>query len=312
MAKCTISSVTLISPGAEGRENIGLTTAKVTASCSASLPGAHVENVSDGGDVSWGPWYTTGSETGLDGKETIYFSRTGTQSRTRDWISYKDLNYKWTPLPSGNVVNKGSATEELHWTSLTRKSQNAISTQVEVTCTTVTWPQKQSRNVTQKNYEIWENHERVEDYYYDPSYDSWPSTWSDNGSSTETKPTCSETATSESINIWTRPGLFTDFNFSQDTIIQSSAGLTAEKVDNWINHCNAYAHWYNQNNTNVTSVACKVSTNDLITADWYNACVDACVDPLTKPSYVTGGPNGTIITTEIFAALSAAISKDDS
>lgn len=126
----------------------------------------------------------------------------------------------------------------------------------------------------------------------------------------------SENEITKDIDVWTRPGTFSDYNFTANTIIESSAGLTKTKVDNWIAHCNAFNNWYNQpsiaaNESNI-GATCAISAGDLITAKWYNACVDACADATKKPAKVTGGPTGTIITPSVFSNLGAAISKDDS
>lgn len=117
------------------------------------------------------------------------------------------------------------------------------------------------------------------------------------------------------IDVYTRPGLFLDYNFTADTIIESQEGLTAQKVSNWIDHCNAYNHWYNQTDTDAIDEEsiCHVNTNDIITAAWYNACVDAIQTAGgTPPLKVIGGASGTIITASVINALGTAISKDDS
>lgn len=114
--------------------------------------------------------------------------------------------------------------------------------------------------------------------------------------------------TSNSITVYTRPGIFSDYGFSIDTIICSSAGLTAKKVENWVTHCNNLSHWYNQNTIN-TADGCIVSSGDLITADWYNTCVAAM--PINKPPTVIGGATGTIITADIINLLGTGISKGD-
>lgn len=130
-------------------------------------------------------------------------------------------------------------------------------------------------------------------------------------SPTQTEPTV-ETV---SISVYTRPGRFTDYNFAADTTIESKPdGLTAEKVDKWITHCNAFNNWFNQpsSSRDESDVGpnCKVSRGDYITASWYNECVEAIADQLKRPDKVTGGSEGTIITTNVFKTLGDAISTD--
>ena len=84
----------------------------------------------------------------------------------------------------------------------------------------------------------------------------------------------SETVTI-SNNCYTKPGAFDKYNFSPDTIIESSDGLTKKKVDAWCNHCNTYYSWKNQEASSAGE-ACRVSTGDLITVSWYNNCAKLC------------------------------------
>ena len=118
-----------------------------------------------------------------------------------------------------------------------------------------------------------------------------------------------------SISVYTRPGPFTDYIFAADTTIESDPdGLTAEKVDKWITHCNAFNNWFNQpssgDDESDVGPNCKVSRGDYITASWYNKCVEAIADQSKRPDKVTGGSEGTIITTNVFKALGDAISTD--
>ena len=83
------------------------------------------------------------------------------------------------------------------------------------------------------------------------------------------------------------------------------------KVARWVDHCNKFSHWWNQNNTNTAGSDCLAPQDKIIRASWYNACVDACVNTDVTLTKVTGGPNGTIITPGLFSALGEAISKGD-
>ena len=248
-------------------------------------------------------------------------------SGTHTWYtySYSDLSYAWafTPAQATNpTTSSGTKTLE----GLTSGTATIIKATVTVTGVETTITHSRTDEVDTPGY-----------YYYSPplpeqgdmtddEYTEAVTQWAANGgtvtwipptykkgtaSTSSSTSNISATASSEEITIYTRPGIFTDYNFSQNVIIQSSEGLTATKVSNWITHCNNFAHWYNQNNIDTAGIECEVSSNDIITATWYNACVDACADSTMKPSYVTGGLNGTIITPQIFANLGAAISKDD-
>ena len=119
--------------------------------------------------------------------------------------------------------------------------------------------------------------------------------------------------TSYSITVYTRPGNFTEFDsFSggeNGTVIESAAGLTVGKVNRWKDHCNKFAHWWNQDGNDVTGNIPQVNAGDLIKASWYNACVAACANSATRPQNVTA--NVTYITPKVFSDLGAAISADD-
>lgn len=112
------------------------------------------------------------------------------------------------------------------------------------------------------------------------------------------------------ITVWTRPGVFSAFaDIQANDLIQDY--LTTTNITNWKDHCNAFAHWWNQNNTDTAGSTCSIPADRIIYASWYNNCCDACADANTRPAHVVGGPNGTIITPGLFLALGAAISKDD-
>lgn len=122
--------------------------------------------------------------------------------------------------------------------------------------------------------------------------------------------------TCDDIYVYTRPGNFTEFNNfiggDNGTVIESAAGLTVGKVNRWIDHCNKFAHWWNQNGSDVispqsqTTSKCYVQAGDYITVGWYNTCANACAN--TKPDPVD---EETYITPAVISALGAAISADD-
>ena len=99
------------------------------------------------------------------------------------------------------------------------------------------------------------------------------------------------------------PGAFLWYNFAKDTIICSSAGLTAAKVDRWCDHCEKYLSWKSQTDRTGAADSCKVNSGDFITADWYNKCADLCGVPLVE--------RNDLITADLFRALGAAISKEE-
>lgn len=286
MGSITISAASISVPSIQ-RNNIFTTSANINYSCSAQL---------------------TKSQ---DGSQPSSYS-----SGTHYWYtySYSALSYSWAFSPSGSANSNSGSTIV---SGLSIGDENIISGTVTVSCTEGTTLHSRTDTYIEDGY--WNPEPQPahgepgdEDYvapikgiWHDTSY--WDSTYSTGA----TNYTTISNSSSSSITVYTRPGIFTSYNFPQNTIIQSSSGLTATKVSNWITHCNNFAHWYNQNNIDTAGANCAVLSNDIITAAWYNACVDACADATTKPAYVTGGPNGTIITTTIFSALGAAISKSD-
>lgn len=151
-------------------------------------------------------------------------------------------------------------------------------------------------------YQIWYAGGNWGDWHFSGSEPDNPGT-----ATTITATTNVTTDGTHNLVVYTRPGAFSEYGFSVDTIIESSDGLTAEKVSHWVAHCNTAAHWYNQNSLD-TANSCAVSTGDYITATWYNSCVDAM--PCGKPSKVIA--NVSIITADVINVLGTGISIDDS
>ena len=306
---CTISSATLTAPG---RNDVYTTKAKVTYTASATVPSQHESAVSTGTASYSGPYETGGGENDLE-YDCWYV---GTRSQTQYVYTYDTLVYNWTFTPEGTATGASGSVEYI--TGLTKGAKNTLKGKVKVTCTKYT--QKQTRSKTwYEGYTL--ERASVEDDWGEPQYyDTEPyssyGAWSNSGTATSTTGAAEATKDTETIDVWTRPGTFTEYNgFSggpTGTIIQSSSGLTVGKVANWCTHCNKFAHWYNQNDTDTAGSSCQATANGLITAGWYNACVDACADSTTRPAKVTGGPTGTIITPSVFSNLGAAISKEDS
>ena len=52
--------------------------------------------------------------------------------------------------------------------------------------------------------------------------------------------------------------------------------LTQEKITNWITHFQKAYHWYNQNNNNYDKTdSLQIPNNKIVSASWFNACMDA-------------------------------------
>lgn len=269
MSTVSISSAVLTNLG---RDNVFLTTANIGYSCSAT------------------------------------FVKTADSSSTYSKTEYTDgtLSYEWTI--NGASFSGASGTAAL--TGLTPKAINNISGSVTVKCTeTIS---------TYSRTDVYGDPEPIygepEEEGEDPPIVGWgEAPWIGYSNWVLINSTSSVTGTATqataSLPVYTRPGTFSDFSFSVDTIIESAQGLTAAKVSNWITHCNAFNSWYNQS-ANTSANSCAVTTGDYITATWYNSCVSAIADSTVRPSTVTGGANGTIITASVINALGTAITKN--
>lgn len=149
------------------------------------------------------------------------------------------------------------------------------------------------------------------DFYVAELY-AWASTlnqigWTLWGDPTPQNPQPEGASSSYSVTVYTRPGNFTDYNFIADTEVYSANGLTVGKVNNWIDHCNKFAHWWYQNDTDVTTSTCQAVENTFITASWYNACVGVIPEG-RRPATVEVND---LITVGVMKALGDAISADD-
>lgn len=85
-----------------------------------------------------------------------------------------------------------------------------------------------------------------------------------------------ESSGSASATVYTRPGIFSDYDFAENAIIENDDGLTAEKVSDWCTHCGKFLSWKNQSDKYSDAENCKVSQGDWITATWYNTCAELC------------------------------------
>lgn len=108
-------------------------------------------------------------------------------------------------------------------------------------------------------------------------------------------------STNTNLYIYTHPGSFS-MGATQDSFIHKT--MTKDKIDEWVKHFSKVYHWYNQNDEDYSKISdLQVTSGDPITAEWFNACMRAMNFVGKDYSYVTGGPNGTIITAEIINQL---------
>ena len=104
------------------------------------------------------------------------------------------------------------------------------------------------------------------------------------------------------FDVYTHPGAFS-FNASSDPDSNNNIianVLTADKINKWAEHFNKAYHWYYQTKNNYDNLSdLKVSSNDVITAKWYNSCAIAMGQIGRDYSIVNGGSNGTIISAQL-------------
>ena len=114
----------------------------------------------------------------------------------------------------------------------------------------------------------------------------------------------------DSVNIYTHPGSFSmgaksyqDYPNDSNSIIANV--LTTKKVNQWINHFQKVYHWYNQNNNDYDTLLLQIPDNKIITATWFNACMDAMREvghresETTKVKGARSNPPGDIITADL-------------
>lgn len=220
-------------------------------------------------------------------------------SCTTHWNDYNNLlyRYEWTingqnfSLSSSNNTIEGNITIS----NLTKGSKIEVTASLKVSVNYTKKAQRYTRLAYEENGRI--------------QYSSWEK--SGNSYSEGTGTITAEKNNFTNLIIFTRPGLFNDYNsIKSEYVIQDPInGLSSTKVYNWCDHCNKFNYWYQQND-NIPSAfnGCIVNSGDIITANWYNNCVSAIQDGTKRPAFVTGGPNGTIITADIIKALAVAIS----
>ena len=272
-ASISINAVTLTPAGSS---EIYLTTAKAAYSCSADAPQD-----------------TTSSKDDRDDQGA------GTVSNY-SW-TYSELGYSWSFSGGGSgTSSSGSHTFQ----SLNQGSANTLTASVEVSCletfttttTTYTWEDNGDwveKDTGQKD----ENGNPIKEKVWE---EDWVLV---SESNTTVKQEIIEASGTASATVYTRPGIFTYYNFTSGTIIESQEGLTALKVDNWCSHCGKYLSWLNQNNSYSAADDCKVSSGDLITTEWINKCrVLIDLDEIDDDQ---------VISTSLFESLGTAISIDD-
>lgn len=109
----------------------------------------------------------------------------------------------------------------------------------------------------------------------------------------------------ENQKIWTKPGeyffeAFPRYEINQGDYIHEK--LTTSVMGAWDTLLNITGHWFNQNEQNATddptyTENCIISPGDVITADWFNACITLLTryegfDPLgrAEATATAGGP----------------------
>lgn len=317
---CTITSATLTQPTSSDRDNIFMSQAKISYAAVATPPAGGESTPVEGDSYLVGNPYWTESSDGLTRYDLQGYGR----DKTKTVDSYTDLFFTWVffvnNIQTGQSANGPSGNANI--SGLNYGSKNSISAKLKVNCKKTSQSQYCTKEwdegsvYTRPSTEIsWE--EVMANPLTQPTpYDSEPyaeyGDWIDYGDPVITLDAAEAEKITNTVYARTRPGIFSSYDFSSGTIIESSNGLTSEKVSDWISHCNKFAHWYNQNDTDTAGTSCQATANGLITAGWYNACVDACADSTTRPAKVTGGSTGTIITPSVFSNLGKAISKDDS
>ena len=226
---------------------------------------------------------------------------------TFQYRTVADSSTSWYFSPSGQTSSSSSGTITI--TGLTAGAANTITGSLSAGGSST------QRRDTYRYRAVDNAYDEVSLYAYVPEfggYINFPTSSEVVDGSTTTISSSGGGDYSDSITVYTRPGTFSDYNFQQDQTIQDSSGLTATKANNWVSHCNKCSHWYNQNANNTTTSTCSATSGALITAAWYNACVDAINSTKSKPAKVTGGAEGTLITANCINALGTAISITDS
>ena len=314
---CTITSATLTQPTSSDRDNIFMSQAKISYAAVATTPtGGESAPVEEDSYLVGIPYWTESLD-GLTGYDLQGYGRD--QTRTVD--SYTDLSFTWVffvnSVQTGQSANGPSGSANI--SGLNYGSKNSISAKLKVNCKKTSQSQYCTKEwdegsiYTRPSTEIsWE--EVIANPLTQPTpYDSEPyaeyGDWINYGDPVITLGAAEAEKSTNTVYVRTRPGVFSRYDFSSGTIIESSDGLTAEKVSDWISHCNKFAHWYNQNDTDVTNSQCQATTGEIITANWYNACRNVCADENTRPAQIS---SGAIITASSIEALGTAISKGDS
>lgn len=81
----------------------------------------------------------------------------------------------------------------------------------------------------------------------------------------------------KSFSIYTHPGKFemgaTKDSNSPDNIIANI--LTTDKINRWINHFQKAYHWYYQDDDNYDTSLLQIPNDKIVSANWFNACMDA-------------------------------------
>lgn len=297
--KCTISSASLTKPS---RTAVLSTSVTIHYQASGELPNSPSEGtITVDSQSNWSYGNITVNE------ESTERTRSVSRYRHQDHYSYESLTYSWRFSPAAGSLSGASGNVTI--SSLSSGTAYNVTGTVTATCTRYTQKQRSKQTGTQ----ISTRKDK------ESSWGSWVTTWDPLENNWENEggrtPTynygTSNPFTTAVVIIYTRPGSFSGFdNIAKDITIQSSSGLSATAVNNWVSHCNKYVHWYNQNGNDTAGNNCKATSGGLITAAWYNNCVDA-IPVANRPAKIvkeTGKNYYPTISAATIKALATAVS----
>ena len=178
------------------------------------------------------------------------------------WYKYKNLQYIW------NIHNQRETTldkilNNYLINNLIIGQTNSINANIQIQGTRYQITQSRSKITNKQNGSIQYGNFGEEEEELDKDISQKPN------------PEIIETLISNTLYIYTHPGNFTSWNsIKQGAIIQKV--LTADNVSKWCVHCGKYLSWRDQSNRYNDADECKVTSNSIITAKWYNDCSKLC------------------------------------
>ena len=230
---------------------------------------------------------------------------------------YSDPEYLWT-FSDNQTSNLSEGTHK--FLSLTEGSQQEVTATIKITIketiTTTTntydWvSQGMSGAWVKKQVDTGEVDENGDPIYkteevWDPDAGEEKFAVELISTSTSSSTNSLETSEDASFTVYTRPGLFSSYDFNDEDVI--CLNLTPSVINDWCIHCGKYLSWKHQEDryNDATDEKYKRKGNDLITATWFNnqiAISESDMEPVVADI--------TLIKTSLFKNLGAAISKDD-